>query len=211
ASEVKLGIALVLNVTVTVENRGENSYNTHVLFTYPEGLSYRRVTVVQKPTSRATVQCNVLDSKDGTSMGKSVCYVNKPIFKSSGRVVNYIRDLDASVIFRVPIKLGDKNIWSNVSSIQIPHCLTKPDENPHVTDFVEKLKKNPIVDCTISVCRVMQCDMALKKDYQYSYNISGEVSSAWIEQAGFFKSQYQNMMKSTGEADGATGAEDGAE
>ncbi|KAI1896328.1 hypothetical protein AGOR_G00093650 [Albula goreensis] len=361
ASEVKLGIALVLNVTVTVENRGENSYNTHVLFTYPEGLSYRRVTVVQEPTSRATVQC---DSEDGTSMPKSACYVNKPIFKSNGRVifiisfgidanshfgqtvtftanatsgnerhitkenfktakigvkyniyvlikgleettsyinftagkndvkksvlhsyevVNYIRDLDASVIFRVPIKLGDKNIWSNVSSIQIPGCLTETDEKPNVTNFVEKLEKNPTVDCTVSVCRVIRCNEYFRKDYKYSYNISGEVSSAWIEQtelisltlvskavldydqkqyiftssssqnsppvtevatrvevfseadftvhiigsavggllllalitaglykAGFFKSQYQSMMESAGEADGGTGAEDGA-
>lgn len=45
--EVKVGIDDVLNVTVSVENSEENSYNSHVLLTYPAGLSYRKVTVLQ--------------------------------------------------------------------------------------------------------------------------------------------------------------------
>jgi len=36
-----------LNVTVFVENRGENSYNTHFTLSYPFGLSYRRITSKQ--------------------------------------------------------------------------------------------------------------------------------------------------------------------
>ncbi|KAJ8245863.1 hypothetical protein GJAV_G00261120 [Gymnothorax javanicus] len=82
----------------------------------------------------------------------------------------------------VPIKLGGKDIWSNTSSIQIPGCLTEQDQKPNVTDFVEKLKTDPTVDCTVSLCRVIKCDIYLQKDHKYSYNFSGEVSSAWIEQ-----------------------------
>ncbi|KAJ8399976.1 hypothetical protein AAFF_G00407060 [Aldrovandia affinis] len=263
ASEVQVGIVQVLNVTVSVENLGENSYNTHVIFTYPAGLSYRRATVVQEPSSRATVQCSGFDGEDGTTLGKSVCFINKPIFNSNAQVifiisfgidadshydqivtftanatsetdesitrenfkaekinvkyniyilikgleettsyinftagkndlktsvrhsfevVNYIRDLNATVIFKVPIKLGDKNIWSDGSSIQIPGCLQGKDEKPNITNFVEGLKNNPIVDCTVSTCRVIRCNVFLRKGDQYSYNISGEVSSVWIEQ-----------------------------
>uniref|UniRef100_A0A3B4EUM1 VWFA domain-containing protein n=1 Tax=Pundamilia nyererei TaxID=303518 RepID=A0A3B4EUM1_9CICH len=47
SSEVKVGIDELLNVTVTVENRGENSYNSHVILTYPAGLSYRKFTSQQ--------------------------------------------------------------------------------------------------------------------------------------------------------------------
>ncbi|KAJ8364336.1 hypothetical protein SKAU_G00131670 [Synaphobranchus kaupii] len=363
ASEVQVGIASVLNVTVSVENRGEDSYNSHVIFTYPPGLSYRRITVVQAPSKRAVVQCNALDGADGTTMGKCVCFINKPVFKRNARVifiisfgidqsshfdqivtftanatsgndqhmgnenfvmkmikvkyniymlikgleettsyinftagkndlktpvlhsfevVNYIRDLNASVTFKVPIKLGEKNIWSNVRSIQIPGCLTEEDEEPKLTNFIEKLKKDPIVDCTVSVCRVIRCSMHLQKDHKYSRNISGEVSSGWIEQtkltslhlvsraaldydrnqfiyissssqnttpttevgtrvevytepnftkeivggavagllllalltaglykAGFFKSQYKQMLENNGEADGDAGDADG--
>lgn len=42
-----MGIDDLLNVTVSVENSEENSYNSHVLLTYPAGLSYRKVTVLQ--------------------------------------------------------------------------------------------------------------------------------------------------------------------
>ncbi|KAL3967675.1 trace amine associated receptor [Sarotherodon galilaeus] len=37
----------LLNVTVTVANRGENSYNSRVILTYPAGLSYRKFTIQQ--------------------------------------------------------------------------------------------------------------------------------------------------------------------
>lgn len=42
-----MGIDDLLNVTVSVENSEENSYNSHILLTYPVGLSYRKVTVLQ--------------------------------------------------------------------------------------------------------------------------------------------------------------------
>ncbi|KAJ8284263.1 hypothetical protein COCON_G00031130 [Conger conger] len=263
ASVIEVGIASGLEVTVSVENRGEDSYNSHVIFTYPPGLSFRKVTVVQDPSKRDRVQCSAVDSEDATTAGKSVCFVNKPVFKTKARVVfiillgidgssqfdqtvtftanatsgndqhagnenfqvkrikvklniymlikgleettsyinftagkndlkrpvlhsfeivNYIRDLNASAIFKVPIKLGEKYIWSNVSSIQIPGCLTKQDEKPNVTNFIEKLKKDPTVDCKVSLCRVIRCNMHLRKDHKYTYNISGEVNSDWIEQ-----------------------------
>ncbi|XP_039472559.1 integrin alpha-M-like [Oreochromis aureus] len=37
----------LLDVTVSVANRGENSYNSRVILTYPAGLSYRKFTIQQ--------------------------------------------------------------------------------------------------------------------------------------------------------------------
>ncbi|KAJ8245864.1 hypothetical protein GJAV_G00261130 [Gymnothorax javanicus] len=84
ASEVQVGIASVLNVTVTLENTGEDSYDSHVIFTYPPGLSYRIVTVVQDPSARDRVQCS---SEEGSTLGKSSCFVNKPVLRASARVI----------------------------------------------------------------------------------------------------------------------------
>lgn len=42
SAEIKVGIDELLNVTVSVENKGENSYNSRVILTYPAGLSYRK-------------------------------------------------------------------------------------------------------------------------------------------------------------------------
>ncbi|XP_029102782.1 integrin alpha-M-like [Scleropages formosus] len=262
-SEVQVGIALVLNVSVSVENRGENSYNSHVIFTYPAGLSFRRVTVVQDPLRRARVQCTAVDSVEATVLGISTCHINRPIFRSGSQVffilsfgidgnsnfdrtvtftanassgnelhtlrenyrtrqlgvkysifavvrsseestsyinftagkndlkkpvlqsfevVNYIRDFNATITIKVPIKLGEKDIWTNKNSIQIMGCKAQKDENPAFTDFVEKLRKTPNVDCTVAVCRVLRCEVFLRKDETLFYNVSGEVTSGWIEQ-----------------------------
>ncbi|XP_005753152.1 integrin alpha-M-like, partial [Pundamilia nyererei] len=77
SSEVRVGIEELLNVTVTVENRGENSYNSRVILTYPAGLSYRKFTIQQ-----GRIECNSLDSEDGLSQGMTDCTIDKPIFKS---------------------------------------------------------------------------------------------------------------------------------
>uniref|UniRef100_A0A3B4EV25 VWFA domain-containing protein n=1 Tax=Pundamilia nyererei TaxID=303518 RepID=A0A3B4EV25_9CICH len=89
--EVKVGIDELLNVTVTVENRGENSYNSHVILTYPAGLSYRKFT-----SQQGRIECSPLDSEDGLSRGRTDCTIDKPIFKSKTKVclfslyINYV-------------------------------------------------------------------------------------------------------------------------
>uniref|UniRef100_A0A8C9SC10 VWFA domain-containing protein n=1 Tax=Scleropages formosus TaxID=113540 RepID=A0A8C9SC10_SCLFO len=209
-SEVQVGIALVLNVSVSVENRGENSYNSHVIFTYPAGLSFRRVTVVQVRESNSAIgvfMCGVITLHrvhrkslrrkvffilsfgiDGNSnFDRTVTFTanasrNEVCFFLFFKVVNYIRDFNATITIKVPIKLGEKDIWTNKNSIQIMGCKAQKDENPAFTDFVEKLRKTPNVDCTVAVCRVLRCEVFLRKDETLFYNVSGEVTSGWIEQ-----------------------------
>ncbi|XP_035770223.1 integrin alpha-M-like [Neolamprologus brichardi] len=81
SSEVKVGIDELLDVTVTVENRGENSYNSRVILTYPAGLSYRKFTIQQ-----GRIECNSVDSEDGLSRGRTDCTIDKPIFKNRTEV-----------------------------------------------------------------------------------------------------------------------------
>lgn len=45
--EVKLGIDDLLDITVSIENSMENSYNSRVILKYPAGLSYRKFTALQ--------------------------------------------------------------------------------------------------------------------------------------------------------------------
>nr|XP_023659170.1 integrin alpha-M-like [Paramormyrops kingsleyae] len=240
-SEMHVGIISELNILVSVENRGENSYNTHIIFTYPIGLSYRKVEV-QDASSRAKVQCNALPFLDETTVEQISCSINRPIFHSkaqasfvlsfgidgnshfnknvtftanatrvyfqvtsseesttyinftagksdlkqpvlhSFKVMNHFRNPEVTVTIKSPIKLGGKDIWTNRSSLQIPGCQNQKDENPNVTNFVEILKKTPIVNCTIAVCAVIKCTVHMQELQDTFYNISGEVKSGWIEQ-----------------------------
>ncbi|XP_031423894.1 integrin alpha-M-like [Clupea harengus] len=82
SSTIEVGIAQEMNVTVMVENRGENSYNTRVSLSYPHGLSYRTFTKTQ-----GRVECSSLDSPDGSTQGKTECSINRPILRAGDKVV----------------------------------------------------------------------------------------------------------------------------
>ncbi|KAG7325496.1 hypothetical protein KOW79_011812 [Hemibagrus wyckioides] len=78
-SVIQVGIMQEMNVTVFIENRGENSYNTRVILKYPFGLSFRRST-----TKEGRVECVSVDSDERSKLGDTICYISKPIFKSNG-------------------------------------------------------------------------------------------------------------------------------
>ncbi|XP_066577201.1 integrin alpha-X [Amia ocellicauda] len=255
-SEVQVGISPVLNLNVSIENAGEDSYNTRIIFTFPNALSYRRSTLLQWDRV-ATVQCDVTGSN---------CLINRPIFKSQAKVLfittfdvdasskldrvvtlsanatsgneehnttnsfvqrtipvrfavnilvkkadestNYInftagrndlqkpvshilqvqnlgiRYIPVNVTIRVPVKLGNTDIWSNSSGLKVPGCIemTEMTVNPPVTDFLTKLKTIPLVDCSVAVCKVFSCTISTLSSPIITYNLTGEVSSAWIQQ-----------------------------
>ncbi|XP_030610794.1 integrin alpha-M-like [Archocentrus centrarchus] len=264
SSEVKVGIDELLDVTVTVENRGENSYNSRVILTYPAGLSYRKFTILQ-----GRIECNSLDSEDGLSRGSTDCSIDKPIFKSktkasfivsygvdtnsqlerrifvtanatsgnqehaatsqlykkksinvkysifmtfesslsynnftfgmnnlqkpvqqSIQVTNDIRALNFTVVIRVPVKLGEKDIWVDLNSLQISDCQRGNDEESGVRNFVPQIQENKVVDCSVARCRVFKCNTFMGIRESRTYKISSNLSSGWIEQIGLQSAKF---------------------
>ncbi|KAM4623967.1 integrin alpha-M-like [Polymixia lowei] len=275
SSAVRVGIDDLLNVTVSVQNDGENSYNSLVILTYPAGLSFRKYTVMQ-----GRVDCRSLDSEDGLSRGMSDCTIDKPIFKSNSKafftvsygidtnseldekmlitanatsgniehstsselhtmkdidvkysifvsitssvsynnftfgksdlqepvqnsvkVLNFVRAFNVTVVINVPMKLGEKDLWVDPGSIQIPGCQRVRDEKPSNPDFVDKLKKNHTVDCSVAWCTVFKCNVFMVKDQQNVYNISANISSGWIEQIGIQSAKFVLISTATLEYD----------
>ncbi|KAM9336641.1 integrin alpha-M-like [Symphorus nematophorus] len=261
---VKVGIDELLDVTVSVENKMENSYNSRVILTYPPGLSYRKFKIL-----KGRIECNSLDSEDGSSRGKTDCTIDKPIFKGGAKasftvsygidtnsqldstifvtanatsgnqehstssqlykkreidvkysifvtfesrlsyynftfgknnlqkpfeqavvVTNDIRILNFTVVIKVPVKLGDKDIWVDSSSLQFPACQTVKDAEPHITDFVAEIQKNKIVDCSVAKCRVFKCSRVMGKLESDTFKISANLSSGWIEQIGLQSAKF---------------------
>ncbi|CAN9509075.1 unnamed protein product [Ophioblennius macclurei] len=264
SSEIRVGIDELLNVTVTVENNGENSYSSRVLLTYPIGLSYRTFTSLQ-----GRIECNTLDSEDGVPRAKTDCTIDKPTFKGNTKAVfivsygieanvhldrnvfltanatsknqnhiasdkrykkkdidvkyaifvsldspltysnfsygkndlqkpvqqsvkvsNDIRALNFTVIIKVPVKLGDKNIWANLSSLEIPDCEINKDEEPTVKDFIDQIQKSKVVDCSVARCRVFHCTRFMRRLDSKTYEISSNISSEWIEQIGLKSAKF---------------------
>uniref|UniRef100_A0A9J7XY46 Integrin, alpha M (complement component 3 receptor 3 subunit) n=1 Tax=Cyprinus carpio carpio TaxID=630221 RepID=A0A9J7XY46_CYPCA len=267
ATNIVVGIMQEINVTVFVENRGENSYNTFFSLNYPFGLSYRRIT-----SKQGRVECVSLDSEQKGTFGETTCSISKPILKGNAQAVFHItysidkestfdqkvrftarinsgndqhsqtselskeksigvkyamyialirhedstlhinftaqkndtgkpvkqilkvendfRELSFKVFIRVPVMLGEKSIWTN-KNIQIPGCVKQRDKRPVVTDFVEVIKKDRVVNCSVAVCAEFSCNVTLIKNERMLYNITGNVSSGWIEQTGLGAGVFQ--------------------
>ncbi|XP_076615332.1 integrin alpha-M-like isoform X2 [Chaetodon auriga] len=273
SSEVKVGIDELLDVTVSVENREENSYNSRVIVTYPRGLSYRKFTILQ-----GRIECNSLDSEGALWRGRTECTIDKPIFKSNTKVFFIIsygietnsqldrrifitanatsgnqehsssselykkkeidvkysifasiesplsynnftfgknnlqkpvqqsivvrndnRALNFTVVIKVPVKLGDKDIWADSSSLQLPDCQRDKDEEPTVTDFVAQIQKNKLVDCSVARCSVFKCTRFMGRLESKTYKISANLSSRWIEQIGLQSAKF--LLTSTASLD----------
>ncbi|XP_028332256.1 integrin alpha-M-like isoform X2 [Gouania willdenowi] len=264
SSEIRVGIDELLDVTVSIENLEENSYNSHVTLTYPVGLSYRKFISLE-----GRIQCDSIDSGDDRRRGNTVCSIDKPIFKSNtkalfivsygittnselGRsifisanatsgnhqhspasevykvkeidvkysivvtiessfsysnfsfgmnnlqkpvkqlikVTNDLRVLNLTVVIQVPVKLGEKDIWANVSSLQIPGCQIGTDEEPQVKDFVSQIEKNKVVDCSVALCRQFKCKQFMGGFESTTFKISANLSSGWIEQIGLESAKF---------------------
>uniref|UniRef100_A0A8C5E913 Integrin alpha-M-like n=1 Tax=Gouania willdenowi TaxID=441366 RepID=A0A8C5E913_GOUWI len=262
--EIRVGIDELLDVTVSIENTEENSYNSQVTLTYPVGLSFRKFKTLQ-----GRIQCDSIDSGDDRRRGKTLCSIDKPIFKSNAKarfivsygiptnsdlgrsifisanatsgnlehspgsevyktkeidvkysivvtiessfsysnftfgrnnlqkpveqsikVTNDLRVLNLTVVIHVPVKLGEKDIWTNLSSLQIPGCQIDTDEKPQVKDFVSQIKENQVVDCSVAVCRRFKCRQFMGGFESKTFKISSNLSSGWIEQIGLISAKF---------------------
>ncbi|XP_058477670.1 integrin alpha-M-like isoform X2 [Solea solea] len=124
------------------------------------------------------------------TMESSLSYVNftfgkndlqKPL-QQTILVTNDIRALNFTVVIRVPVKLGDQDVWVDSDSLQIPQCRAVTDEQFPVADFVSVVQKSKVVDCSVATCRVFRCTRFMGRLESVKYTISGNLSSNWIEQ-----------------------------
>uniref|UniRef100_A0A671SDR3 Integrin, alpha M (complement component 3 receptor 3 subunit) n=1 Tax=Sinocyclocheilus anshuiensis TaxID=1608454 RepID=A0A671SDR3_9TELE len=262
STNIEVGIMQEINVTVFVENRGENSYNTLFTLNYAFGLSYRRIT-----SKQGRVECLSLDGVQGVKLGETTCYISKPILKDNSQVNNHTRDtnrtfacvllinktsishsgndkhssdselfkektigvkyaisialirsiteehtpwqnvytvhnpslfvsfqiendlreLTFKVFIKVPVKVGDADIWTN-SSLQVCELISYITSHTLILliqYFLYNMGK--VTNCSVAVCAEFSCDVTLIKKERMLYNITGNVSSGWIEQVSDLK------------------------
>ncbi|XP_074921978.1 integrin alpha-D-like isoform X1 [Chelonoidis abingdonii] len=94
-STLVVGVTPELNTTVSIQNRGENSYSTTVRFFYPAALSYRRVLLFQSNRRAMTVKCSSAMGSEEQTQRNSTCHVNHPIFWSGAEAI-FIATFDIS-------------------------------------------------------------------------------------------------------------------
>uniref|UniRef100_A0A8C8E935 VWFA domain-containing protein n=1 Tax=Otus sunia TaxID=257818 RepID=A0A8C8E935_9STRI len=82
---IVVGMTSAVDVTVTLHNRGEDSYRTTVQLQHAEALSYRKAVVLQSSRRSMSVRCNS-EPAEG-AWRRTLCLVNHPIFRSGTKVV----------------------------------------------------------------------------------------------------------------------------
>ncbi|XP_060795403.1 integrin alpha-X-like [Neoarius graeffei] len=129
-SVIQVGIMQELNVTVFIENRGENSYNSRIILKYPFGLSFRRFT-----TKQGRLQCVSVDSDEKAALGETACFISKPIFKNNGLA-----------IFEVTYNINKDSDFDRMVTFS---ASASSDNDKHSSD--NKLFKNDTIDVKYAI------------------------------------------------------------
>uniref|UniRef100_A0A8C0INB8 VWFA domain-containing protein n=1 Tax=Chelonoidis abingdonii TaxID=106734 RepID=A0A8C0INB8_CHEAB len=169
-----VGVTPELNTTVSIQNRGENSYSTTVRFFYPAALSYRRVVLLQVPQHNQSnrravaVRCSSAVGSEEQTQRNSTCHVNHPIFWSGAEV-----GTDRQ-------RVGD---WAGGGTLAIDRprpswpCWAPAHPLPHLA-----ISFHP-QDCSVATCKKIRCRIAsLEMQQPLEFMIKGSVSFQWVSQ-----------------------------
>uniref|UniRef100_W5LPA5 Integrin, alpha M (complement component 3 receptor 3 subunit), tandem duplicate 2 n=1 Tax=Astyanax mexicanus TaxID=7994 RepID=W5LPA5_ASTMX len=174
-SDIQVGIMQEMNVTVFVENRGENSYNPQVTLTYPFGLSYRRFT-----SKQGRVECVSVDSDQPLALGKTTCYISKPILRQSSFVSQNINCSVATCRrFRCNTNILKRGVELYIISAKVSSGWIE-QINTQVEVYEEKNLLKEIIGGVIGGLVLLA------------------LITAGLYKAGFFKSQYKQMLEDAG-------------
>ncbi|XP_073505127.1 integrin alpha-M-like isoform X1 [Phyllobates terribilis] len=117
------------------------------------------------------------------------------------RVINLgQRQLPVSIIFLVPLQLGNTSVWEkpNITSTQPESttCTTNLEEPTGAENFKELLKRNLVFNCSVGVCQRMACDIRyLEKGTPVTFTISGRVTADWSTQTGLQRVSLQTVAE----------------
>ncbi|XP_069507828.1 integrin alpha-D-like isoform X2 [Ambystoma mexicanum] len=85
-SVMAVGVTPSIDLTVSIQNDGEDSYKTLVNFFFPAGLSYRKVTLLDS-SRRTLIRCDGGVESTEDPARSSSCRINHPIFKKGSRAI----------------------------------------------------------------------------------------------------------------------------
>uniref|UniRef100_A0A6I8N515 VWFA domain-containing protein n=1 Tax=Ornithorhynchus anatinus TaxID=9258 RepID=A0A6I8N515_ORNAN len=189
-----VGTSLELNITVTVRNEGEDSYGTLVTFSYPPGLSHRRVSVLQ--VSRTALW----GAGPGASGEQSTGYLNfSASEEKSGHVLQHqyhvnnlgLRTLNVTVAFWIPVELDGLPVWTEpeVVPLQVPtapetflplHRRSSSPRDPRPRHLPSPEQGN----CSVAVCRLIRCLItSFQVREELTFTLKGNLSFGWAVQA----------------------------
>ncbi|XP_050629401.1 integrin alpha-M isoform X1 [Macaca thibetana thibetana] len=180
-SKASLGNKLLLKANVTSENNMSRTNKTEFQRELP--VKYAVYMVV-------------------TSHEVSTKYINFTASENTSRVMQHQyqvknlgqRSLPISLVFLVPVRLNQTIIWDRpqvtFSESLSSTCHTEEMlPTPH-TDFLAKLRKDPVVNCSIAVCQRIKCDIPFFGiQEEFNATLKGNLSFGW-----YIKTSHNHLL-----------------
>ncbi|XP_006896550.1 PREDICTED: integrin alpha-M [Elephantulus edwardii] len=137
-----------------------------------------------------------------SSRENSTNYLNFTALEKTTRVlVHYYqfnnlgqRGLPVSVVFLVPIRLNQVTVLDHIEtsfSQDLQHsCRSEDTVPPPRTDFLAEIKKTPVVNCSVAICRRIQCDIPfLSIQEKFTVTLKGNLSFDW-----YIKTSHNHLL-----------------
>ncbi|KAL1789296.1 integrin alpha-M isoform X2 [Sigmodon hispidus] len=169
-SDASLGNKLLLKANVTSENNVSRTHKMEFQLELP--VKYAVYMVV-------------------TSDENSTKYLNFTASEKTSQVIQHQyqfnnlgqRSLPISVVFWIPVQLNKMTIWDHPQVIFSQNlssaCHTEQKFPPH-SQFQDELEKTPVLNCSVAVCKRIQCDLPVFHTQEvFNVTLKGTLSFDW--------------------------------
>ncbi|KAM9583412.1 integrin alpha-X-like isoform 3-T3 [Trichechus inunguis] len=169
-----LGDQLLLEANVSSENNTPRTNKTTFLQKLP--VKYAVYTVISSH-EQSTTYLNFSDSEEEESS----------VVKHRYQLNNLgQRDLPVSINFWVPVELNQVAVWTEIEVLQLQNMsVSCPSDKiePTESDFLTHIQKNPVLDCSIAVCKRFHCDIqSFDIQEELDFILKGNLSFGWVSQ-----------------------------
>uniref|UniRef100_A0A8C3FR31 VWFA domain-containing protein n=1 Tax=Chrysemys picta bellii TaxID=8478 RepID=A0A8C3FR31_CHRPI len=171
-----VGVTPELNITVSIQNHGENSYSTRVQFFYPAALSYRRVLLLQVPQCTPGMRGSLCRGRCAAESSQGfICFFQVKNLRQ--------RSVPISVTFQFPVELSGVRVWdaSEVVPSKVPASPCPSPARPLTHPVISFHPQ----DCSVATCKKIRCRIAsLEMQQPLEFRIKGNVSFQWELRSG---------------------------
>ncbi|KAG9462111.1 hypothetical protein GDO78_014881, partial [Eleutherodactylus coqui] len=195
-----VGLSLDVNLTVSVTNKGEESYNARVLIPFPPDLSYRRVSLLQS-NKRATITCATEEDQRVVS-----CGVNRPLLRPN--TTNCFVGTCLQIVCNISNLKERESVTFTISGVVTKNWETQTEQKKVSLQSSAEIQYNLQEYFMQQNFTKAQTQTVLEVIVQYNYlpviigsSVGGLVLLALITaglyKLGFFKRQYKDMLQTT--------------
>ncbi|XP_005351394.1 integrin alpha-M isoform X2 [Microtus ochrogaster] len=179
-SDASLGNKLLLKANVTSENNMSRTHKTEAQLELPVKYAvYMVVTSDENSTKYLNFTASEMTSQD---------IQHQYQFNNLGQ-----RSLPISVVFWIPVQLNKVTIWDHpqvVFSQNLSNaCHTEQKSPPH-SKFQDELEKAPVLNCSVAVCKRIQCDLpSFNTQEMFNVTLKGKLSFDW-----YIKTSHKHLL-----------------